>query len=122
MSGTISTESLAADIVAGNGRTPAQVARRLPASRIRSANTTTVNPSTIFRWIVKGVTLPGGRVVKLQAIRVAGRFLTTDKAVAEFFAAQTGPADPSTSTAPRPTRERRAADADAARQLERFGI
>ena len=55
------TSSLAAEIVAGGGLTAGEVAKRIPAARGKGR----VNPSTVYRWIIQGVRLPGGRLLKL---------------------------------------------------------
>jgi hypothetical protein len=47
-----------------------------------------VSPSCVWRWHRHGVRLQDGRVVRLEAVRVAGRFLTTIEAVHRFIAAQ----------------------------------
>jgi Protein of unknown function (DUF1580) len=54
-----------------------------------------VSPSCVWRWHRHGVRLPDGRVVRLEAVRVAGRFLTTIEAVHRFIAAQQPDAAPS---------------------------
>jgi hypothetical protein len=41
----------------------------------------TVNPSTTFRWVTNGAKGPGGRVVKLEAVRVGGRWITSRAAL-----------------------------------------
>jgi DNA-binding transcriptional regulator YiaG len=61
-----------------------QAASALPASRQGSR----VSPSTIWRWIVAGVTTPGGRV-QLEAIRLGGRWLTSKEALQRFAERQT---------------------------------
>jgi hypothetical protein len=45
------------EVVAGEGLSLAQAARRFPPFRQDKR----VNPSTVFRWIHSGVKLPGGR-------------------------------------------------------------
>src|SRR5262245_22444154 len=47
-----------------------------------------VSPSCIWRWFRHGVRLANGEVVRLEAVKVAGRHLTTKEAVRRFVAAQ----------------------------------
>jgi hypothetical protein len=48
-----------------------------------------VNASTIFRWIVDGTKTPAGAVVRLDGIRIGGRWLTSVEALERFAAQQT---------------------------------
>jgi Protein of unknown function (DUF1580) len=67
-----------------------QAARRFPPYR----QDRPVNPSTVWRWISGGVKLPDGSRVKLGAVRLSGRWLTSVEAIERFIAAQTrAPAD-----------------------------
>jgi hypothetical protein len=97
-----------------------QAARRFPPFRQGRP----VNPSTIWRWISNGVKLPDGRRVKLGAVRLSGRWLTSVEAIERFIAAQT-PA-PAGDTAPTPTprtmRQRQRATERAGKELESMGI
>ena len=56
-----------------------------------------ISPATLWRWARKGI---GG--VRLEVIRMGGRWLTTDKAFAEFLRAQTANALRATSDSPGP--------------------
>lgn len=47
-----------------------------------------VSPSCVWRWFRSGVRLANGEVVRLEAIKVAGRHLTSIEAVQRFIAAQ----------------------------------
>jgi Protein of unknown function (DUF1580) len=71
-----------------------------------------LNPSTIYRWITLGVKLPGGARLRLEAVRVGHRLLTSMPAVERFIAAN---------TAGRCGQVRRAADAAEA-ELDRLGV
>src|SRR5262245_46496679 len=62
-----------------------QAARRFPPFR----QDRPVNPSTVWRWISAGVKLPGGRRIRLGAIRLSGRWLTSVEAIERFITAQT---------------------------------
>jgi hypothetical protein len=57
-------------------------ARLFPGHRGGAA----VNPSTVFRWVTKGVRVAGGQLVRLEAVRVGCRWLTSRGAVSRFVA------------------------------------
>jgi hypothetical protein len=44
--------------------------------------------STVFRWLTRGVKVPGGGILRLEGLRLAGRWLTTREAVQRFLLAQ----------------------------------
>src|SRR4051794_35785765 len=46
------------------------------------------SPSTVSRWANRGVPLPDGRVVKLEAFRLNGRLCTSRAAIIRFINAQ----------------------------------
>ena len=46
------------------------------------------HPSTISRWMLNGFALPGGRIVKLEHIKIAGRLATSKQALLRYLAAQ----------------------------------
>ena len=82
-----------------------------------------IGGQTVFRWITRGVRAVDGRVVRLEAVRLGSRWLTSAAAVGRFSAALTTPAiaptsptaDPTTPSAPRrPTA--------AGRELDALGI
>jgi len=74
-----------AEIQGGDGLGLAAAGRLFPAHRGNGS----VDPSTVFRWIVKGVKSVSGVPVKLEAVRVGGRWLTSRGAIARFVAATT---------------------------------
>lgn len=47
-----------------------------------------VSPSCVWRWFRYGVRISNERVVRLEAVKVAGRHLTTVEAVHRFIASQ----------------------------------
>src|SRR5262249_43561425 len=99
----------------------AQAARKIPPYR---GNRT--NPSTIFRWICIGVKMPDGHVLKLEGLRLAGRWLTSEEALQRFLAAQNAVCHPDPDSPPistiRTPNQRLRASQKAADQLEEMGI
>ena len=63
-----------------------QEASRLVPARFtgRGANNT-----TLWRWITKGIHLPGGARLRLEAVRVGGRWRTSHAAIRKFVAGLT---------------------------------
>jgi hypothetical protein len=98
-----------------------QAARRFPPYR----QDRPVNPSTVWRWISAGVKLPDGRRVKLGAVRLSGRWLTSVEAIERFIAAQTPDLDagvPASTPPPRTSGQRRRVAEKAGEELERMGV
>ena|SRR5580700_7663185 len=99
-----------------------EAARRLPAYR----GSGRASPSTIWRWISKGVKLPNGEKILLEAVRLGGHWLTTVEAMARFAERQTAVFQPEPDPTPRtlfrtPLQRLRASE-QAARELEKTGI
>ena len=73
-----------------------------------------IDPSTVFRWVTRGTRTTTGQIVKLEAVRVGGRWLTSRGAVARFVAALTEAADSTSAPTPpvsrNPAAHRRAND------------
>lgn len=69
------------------------IARQYPGNR----GADRLHPATLTRWILKGIISADGRRVKLDAVRVGHRWLTSEAAVTRFFAAL---ADAPTTEAP----------------------
>src|SRR5262245_19897199 len=79
--------------------------------------------STILRWVTRGVALPDGQVVRLEGIRLGGRWFTSHQALQRFAERQTpklGGAEQT--TAPRAAARRERGSDEAARALERLGF
>lgn len=96
-----------------------QAARRLPPFRAGRP----VNRATIFRWISEGVRLPDGSRLRLEAVRIGGRWVTSIEALTRFAESQT-PAAPVGSDAARirtPGQRQRASD-QAGDELSEKGI
>lgn len=64
---------------------PAAAAKLLPGSRANSH----LDSATIWRWITKGARSASGGVVRLEAVRVGSRWLTSAAAVKRFVVALT---------------------------------
>jgi hypothetical protein len=62
----------------------AEASRRFPNHR----GVGTIRTTTVWRWISRGVRLSDGTVLKLEAVRVAGRWLTSHEAVTRFVERQ----------------------------------
>jgi hypothetical protein len=84
----------------------AQAAKLVPPGR--SGKKTHL--STLFRWITQGCKAPNGEVVRLEAIRLGSRWMTSREALQRFAEALT-PDIGGTSTDPAPTPTRRAREA-----------
>lgn len=98
--------------------TLSQAARLLPPSRHGSP----VTLSCLLRWVLTGIRLPDGAVVRLEAVRLGGRWLTSREALQRFAVAQTPRLDDPSQRAPRSPGARTRASQRAARALERLGI
>lgn len=66
-------------------RSPAEIAGLLPAGRAGRP----VHPQTIRIWITRGVPLPDGSRLRLEAVRCASKWYTSLEAVARFCELQT---------------------------------
>src|SRR5262245_52846403 len=114
---TMLTEKLLEEIEGGQGETITRAARRCPSTRQGK----TVTLSCVLRWVLTGVRGPDGRRIKLEAARLAGKWITTPAAIRRFVAAQT----PHTAEAPTeirsPTSRRRVSER-AAHELDLLGI
>src|SRR5262249_45716324 len=62
-----------------------QAARR--CGRFRGDRPT--HPSTITRWILAGAKTPDGRQIRLEAVRLGGKWVTSEEALLRFAQAQT---------------------------------
>ena len=77
--------SVISEIQSGSGLSLAAVGRTLPGHRGNSS----IDPATVFRWMKSGTRAANGAVVRLEAVRVGGRWVTSREAVARFIAAST---------------------------------
>lgn len=98
--------------------TVSQVCRRLPGAR----GARHVTPSTVTRWILTGCPARDGRRVRLNAIRVGGRWMIRPADLDGFFtalAAET--AEPPVVQQTKKTEQRRRSSQRAADELARRG-
>jgi hypothetical protein len=94
-----------------------QVARMLPPGRRGRP----VHLSCVLRWIVDGVRTPTGRV-RLEAVRIGSRWITSVEALERFAARQTPDLESDRPALSRsPGTQRRAAER-AGKKLESLGI
>lgn len=106
------------DFVSESPLSLSQAARLLPPGRRGRP----VTLSCLLRWVLRGLRAPTGEVVRLEAARLGGRWLTTRAALQRFAGRLTPRLDDNSSPAPRsPSRRQRASD-QAAAELERLGI
>ncbi len=114
--------TLMAEIATGDALTLSAAGKMFPGHRGEGG---TVNPSTVYRWVTGGTPTPDGRVVKLEAVRVGSRWLTSRAAVARFVTALTDAATPATDPdrkpLPRTTSVSKAASQRADEALKRRG-
>ena len=94
----------------------AQAARLFPPARLGRS----VCASTVWRWCRKGVRVEGG-LVRLEAVRLSGRWLTSREAISRFVARQT-PVGSAETLAPRTSGQRRRAAERAGDALEKMGL
>jgi hypothetical protein len=92
-----------------------QAAARFPGHR----GAERLHPATLTRWILRGVRAVDGRRVKLEAIRVGCRWLTSEPALQRFADALSAP--PSDSAPVRTPTARQRASEKAAEQLKAMG-
>jgi hypothetical protein len=95
----------------------AQAARRFPPARLGRP----VSPATIWRWCRRGVSVPGIGVVRLESVRLPGRWVTSLEAISRFVARQT-PMENDPPPAPRSPGRRQRASERAAEELGRLRI
>src|SRR5262245_56351012 len=115
---TMSESAISAEVLDGAGLSLSQAARRFPPFRENKP----VAPSTVFRWIASGVRLPDGSRVRLEAVRLGGRWLTSSPAIERFIARQTPNLNADPSPTPRTARQRQRVAEAAGKELEQMGI
>jgi hypothetical protein len=94
-----------------------QAGRMLPPGR----GNRPVTLSCLMRWILRGARSPSGELVRLEAVRLGKRWVTSTEAMQRFVEALT-PRLAGTAPTLRPPAMRLRASARAAQQLEQVGI
>lgn len=92
-----------------------QAAARFPGHR----GAERLHPATLTRWILKGVLAVDGRRVKLEAVRLGCRWLTSEPALQRFADALSVP--PTAGAHPRTPTARQKASARADAELRAMG-
>jgi hypothetical protein len=95
-----------------------EAARKLPPGR----NGRPVTFSCVLRWITHGIPGPDGQRVKLEGVRVGGRWLTSQEALARWAECLTPSFDGDRSAAPRTPAQRNRAVEKANKLLDQAGI
>ena len=112
------TPQVLTEIQSGQGLALSAAGRLFPAHR----GTGSVDPSTVFRWVIRGSKSSDGRIVKLEAVRVGGRWLTSQAALTRFVAALSASVESPPHQLPcRTPTERTRASAAAGRKLREMG-
>jgi hypothetical protein len=106
------------DITSDDTLTLAGACRILPRGRHGSRP----HLSTVLRWILHGAPAPDGRRVKLAAVRVGCKWVTSRAALQEFVHALTPRLAGEPGPPPRSPTQRRRADGRAKKQLEEAGF
>jgi hypothetical protein len=78
--------------------------------------------STVLRWIIDGARTPCGNVVKLEGIRLGGRWLTSKQALQRFAEALTPDLFAENPHAPRSPGARQRASERAEQELNKMGL
>src|SRR5262245_41466089 len=106
------------EITAGHGITLKEAAKLVPPARKGRP----VTLSCLLRWVLDGVRVPDGHRVRLEAARLAGRWITSAGALRRFVAAQTPPPSEPLAGVPRSPGKRLRANERAAEELDHLGI
>ena len=112
------SDQFLSEIEAGEGEPLTRAARRIPSTRQGKP----VTLSCLLRWVLAGVRSPNGKRVRLEAARLANRWITTPGALRRFVQAQTPRFDAEDTPVVRSPAQRRRASERAAKELERAGI
>jgi hypothetical protein len=95
-----------------------EAARRLPPGR----GDRPVSFSCVLRWITQGVAGPDGRRIKLEGVRVGGRWLTSVEALARWAERLTPHLEADPAPLPRTPGKRKREAERAGKTLEQIGI
>jgi hypothetical protein len=117
----MASQQLIEQILAEGGAGVTELAKAI--GKFRSGRPT--SPATIVRWITAGIQLPDRRTVRLEAVRLGGRWLSSRQRLIEFLLKQQqGEVVSLKALAAKPVRSpssRKRAATDAGRQLEAVG-
>jgi hypothetical protein len=80
-----------------------------------------VHFTTLLRWVLDGVVGPAGQRIRLEAIRLGSKWVTSKEALQRFAEALTPAVDEPLPT-PRTPISRQKASERAAKELERMGV
>jgi hypothetical protein len=94
-----------------------QAARLLPPGRRNRP----VSFACLFRWVTQGAKAPSGDRVRLEALRLGGRWVTSREALQRFAEALTPQGSDSLVPTRTPNQRRKAAER-AEKELEKLGI
>jgi hypothetical protein len=78
--------------------------------------------SCILRWVLKGARSPAGDIVRLEAIRLGGRWVTSREAIQRFAERLTPNLNDNQVSPVRTPCKRHRASERAAKELEKIGI
>jgi hypothetical protein len=106
------------DLMAENLVPIAAAVPLIPPSR----NAEQTSFSTVWRWITQGVRSPSGDTVRLEALRLGGRWVTSREAIQRFAEALTPRLDGTPAPSPRSPTRRERATARAQERLATAGI
>jgi hypothetical protein len=109
---------MAIDLTAENPIPLAVAARLVPPAR--SGKRTHL--STLLRWILAGAMAPDGTRVRLEAVRLGGRWMTSREAIQRFAASLTPHIGDETTPPRRSEATRSRASERAAAELARRGV
>jgi hypothetical protein len=76
----------------------------------------------LWRWVLSGARAPDGGTVKLEALRLGGRWVTSRQALQRFAERLTPRVDDDPAPLPRSPARRQREDERAARKLDEIGI
>jgi hypothetical protein len=78
--------------------------------------------STVLRWVLRGVPGPDGTHIRLEGLRLGGRWLTSREALERFSQRLTPNLGSTPAPAPRTPEQRHRAAERAAQELKQMGI
>ncbi|MBL8800281.1 MAG: hypothetical protein JNM56_40745 [Planctomycetia bacterium] len=113
------TQQLLDEVTAGKGLTLSQLIKHSPAAR---RNGRPVTLPTVLRWVLDGSPGPDGKRIKLEAVRMAGRWISSCAALQRWIAAQTPLLEGEPTPVPRTPGKRQRASEKAGKQLDKVGI